>query len=764
MPNFCPPSFYPAVAVPAVARDSRIQFGAIARARFVLLRSLFVLAFCCASRACFAASPDGTTIPSAANIVDSNGGVWTVDGGGLCYINGKRAGNCNSVRTLLFTKGNIYVDSTFGTWWEWIGSGWTSVSSNPGAVESPSGMTVPPAARIVDSSGGVWTLAGGVCFRNGVQAGTCNSLNTLLVVSGVIYARSTNGTWWRWTGSSWWSVVGDPRAVASASGTTIPSAAQITDATGGVWTLNGGVCLLNGFQAANCSSAKTLLFYQNSIYLGSTDGTWWIWNGSGWTSVAGNPQLATSAAVTNASNACLPFAPVTSDVLFASSKKVFAHYFSPMPLSIDNVEPTQDYYNINFLRKSGEHNKFFSAGGYLRQRPLPVYPSSDLNWRLINAEREVSMAIARGITGFTADIFSTTDVVGPNGPIFILLKAAAAVDSRFKIVLVPEAMTQSDVETIVQSVASNPAVYRLPDGRIVLSPWNASYNTASWWSSVLIYLAAHGTSVAFVPQFLGWTANAIAFSSISYGFSDWGTAMPNTWAMLSASTAHNVYGKIWMQAVRAEDYRPKDFLYWEASNSETFRDSWMNAISGGADWANLVTWSDFSESTEVEPYTDATLAGNIGTGYYNLNLYYATWFLTGHQPTISKDVFYYFYRREPVTAAAAAQTRLASVATGIPENNIELLAFLTSPGTLTIQIGGQTYTHDAPGGMTSFKVPLQAGTPQFSLSRNGSTVFSLKGGTQIYGAGGIPSGVQDLTYWSGSVSAAGDCWIVVPNL
>jgi hypothetical protein len=59
--------------------------------------------------------------------------------------------------------------------------------------------------------------------------------------------------------------------------------------------------------------------------------------------------------------------------------------------------------------------------------------------------------------------------------------------------------------------------------------------------------------------------------------------------------------------------------------------------------------------------------------------------------------------------------------------------------------------------MASFNVPSQAGTPLFTLSRNGVDVFSFKGGVQIYGAAGLPSGVQDLTYWNGSASKSGVC-------
>jgi hypothetical protein len=171
----------------------------------------------------------------------------------------------------------------------------------------------------------------------------------------------------------------------------------------------------------------------------------------------------------------------------------------------------------------------------------------------------------------------------------------------------------------------------------------------------------------------------------------------------------------------------------------------------------LVTWNDYSESGQISPYTDATLRGDIGTGYYNMNGYYASWFLTGQQPTITHDVLYYFYRREPGTAAGPAQSQLDANVTGTEQNDIELVAFLTAPGTLKITIGDKSYTQNAAAGVVSFKVPAQPGIPLFTLARNGTDVFSFEGGVQIYGMGGIPSGVQDLTYWSGSAAESGIC-------
>ena len=108
-------------------------------------------------------------------------------------------------------------------------------------------------------------------------------------------------------------------------------------------------------------------------------------------------------------------------------------------------------------------------------------------------------------------------------------------------------------------------------------------------------------------------------------------------------------------------------------------------------------------------------------------------------------------------APAPAQSQTDYVVGGAAENDIELLAFLTAPGELKVTIGGKTYTKNAAAGMVSFKVPSQPGVPLFTLSRNGANVFSFEGGVQIYGASGLPSGVADMTYWSGSAAQSGIC-------
>ena len=319
-----------------------------------------------------------------------------------------------------------------------------------------------------------------------------------------------------------------------------------------------------------------------------------------------------------------------------------------------------DYYNTQFLNKEGESNKWSAQGGFLRQRPLPVNASSDPHWRQINMQHEVATAIARGITGFAFDVMSVDQATNASSQLHLMLAAAQAVDSRFKIMVMPDITalgTDADaVVQIIQSVAKSPAAYKLADGRLVVSAFDANHNSPAWWQNVLNRLKAAGINMAFVPTFLGWTQYADLYQSISYGYADWGTATPQASSLFEddPSIVHGTFGKIFMMPVNSQQYRPKNVQFWEAGNSASFRTGWLNAIQGKADWVQLVTWNDYSESGQVSPYTDNTLNGSIGTGYYDLNGYYATWFLTGRAPTITHDVMYYFYRREPTNASASS--------------------------------------------------------------------------------------------------------------
>lgn len=452
--------------------------------------------------------------------------------------------------------------------------------------------------------------------------------------------------------------------------------------------------------------------------------------------------------------AALPFAPPSP----WQGRRVFAHYFQTFPLSIDNKASAVDYYNVQFLTPTGESGKHVAYGGFLRQRPLAVptlAAPGDFKGR--NMFWEVSMAIARGITGFCYDVLSVAD--GLTGNLPRMLAAAAAVDGRFKIVPMLDMVslgagaTPGVCASVVVACAQSPASYRLADGRLVFSAYNAQLQPLVWWQSLIGLLNSQGINVAFLPVLPSSGQTPGSLLPATWACGGWGTATPGPSAALTAAPAHAA-GIQYMLPVGAQQCRPKANAFWEASNTLAFRNAWQAAIATGADLIQCVTWSDFSESSQVSPCTDATLNPSIGTGFYDLTAYYASWFAYSAPPTITQDVLYWCHRRMPVGAAHSGQVNgmTAVLAGGGPgEDNIEVLAFLTAPGVVKIN-GAQM---NCAAGVTSVKTPLVAGVPVFTLQRNGSNVFSSPGPLTIYGAQGQPSGLLDLTYWSGSVTKAG---------
>jgi hypothetical protein len=159
------------------------------------------------------ASPDGTSVPRAVQIIDSGGNVWTL-AGGVIYENGALAGYSNAVTKLRYNNNTVYQQNAAGGWWSWNGRTWVS-SADP--LSSPDGTSVPGAAHIIDGAENVWTVAAGVIHKNGVLAGYSNAVTKLLYHNYTIFQQNAAGGWWSWNGNSWVSS-GDPTASAAAGG------------------------------------------------------------------------------------------------------------------------------------------------------------------------------------------------------------------------------------------------------------------------------------------------------------------------------------------------------------------------------------------------------------------------------------------------------------------------------------------------------------------------------------------------------------------
>ncbi len=165
-------------------------------------------------------------------------------------------------------------------------------------------------------------------YKNGALAGSSANVTLLLYDNNTIYHENSAGGWCFWNGSSW-QASHDPRKVSSPSGTTIPSATQITDSSGNVWTVSGNVVYKNGALAGSSANAARLLYDNSTIYQENSAGGWWSWNGSSWKSSsdpvpstgatapatgATAPATGTTAPATGATALTISGNPPTSDV------------------------------------------------------------------------------------------------------------------------------------------------------------------------------------------------------------------------------------------------------------------------------------------------------------------------------------------------------------------------------------------------------------------------------------------------------------------
>lgn len=457
----------------------------------------------------------------------------------------------------------------------------------------------------------------------------------------------------------------------------------------------------------------------------------------------------------------LPFEMPSADVFLTAARKVAAHYFPAFPLSINNQPAATDYYNSQYLTIAGEGGSHAAYGGYLRARPLPVPVTP--NTMLVNMQREVAMALSRGITVFYFDITNLADAVSPTGHLQTLLAAAAEVDRRFVVMPMLDmnaltGITPAQIVALMVALKGKPCIGALLDGRVVLAAYDAPLQNAAWWQSVMTALNAANINVAFMPIILGAPTDAGALNSVSFAVGGWGTATPGPSAAMAANVASAVKAGLgYVMPIMTQQYRPKAGVYWEAQNSQTFRNSWMAAINSQPDMVQIITWSDFSESGQVQPYTDASLNPAIGTGFFDLNAYYAAWYVTGVQPPIDRDTLYFFQRKEVTASLHPKQPNGMTLVAGAGPvtDNLEVVALLSQPGNVKIAQYNAVASWPAPAGISVYSTPLEAGFATLSLQRNGSNVFSALGPIQVYDKTGLPSGVLDLTYWSGSISRDG---------
>lgn len=415
-------------------------------------------------------------------------------------------------------------------------------------------------------------------------------------------------------------------------------------------------------------------------------------------------------------------------------RKVLAHYVPNFPVSIDNVDGADDYYQLQYLSPEGEGGIHASYGGLLRDRPLPRKHTDQPDWRIADFTTEIDQAKSVGIDGFAIDVIeprAQSDTVDN-------LLAAAARDANFDILITADmsgplsSLSVDEVVADISTYLAAPAAYRLADGTPVLSAFAAERQRPEWWAAVLHALtAALHTKIAFVPIFVDVSDNIAEYDSISYGFSAWGGRSPRGMTLSDhapgspgdlINQAHR-RGKIWMQSVPFQDSRPRNGIFEESLNGMTNRMAWQLANEKGAEWVQLITWNDYAESTAMAP--------SVAHGWrmLDLNAYDIATFKWGKPPKVARDALFVSYRIQPVAALPAyPETLLMHPVpnTTAPRDAIEVVSFATAPAQIEIATADQLTSCSAATGRGICVAPLRPGSFTVTMTRHDVVVASAQ--------------------------------------
>lgn len=449
-----------------------------------------------------------------------------------------------------------------------------------------------------------------------------------------------------------------------------------------------------------------------------------------------------------------PFEQPSLASLHASPKEVSAHWHW-FPISFDKESATSDYYATQFLTLTGESGKHETYGGYLRERPVPRLACSEADWELLDAAWDVTLAKQIGIDGFFLNMWNSDSIWHRLTAIFdgATKVGGFGIVPNFDLSIMKGLDDQALSDFIVKvmsEVKDEPSLHRMPDGRVVIGTFYGHGRPPSFYQGIKDRLKSDlGIGVFVVPVFLG-TGSAELFAeyaSVSDLLAGWGTAIPEEPGdAQSVADKAKAAGKPWMHPVLAQDLRPHAQSFQEAQNSAALRTTWEGILASDQDWAQIVSWNDHAEHHSLRPSTGKQW------GFYDLTAYYITWFKTGKRPPIVRDALYYFHRVHPSGAVPTHQSLVAECTANCPaRDEIEVVALLTGPGTIEIEVGGKTAENPAPAGMSTFRVALAPGRPRFRLRRGDTVPIDFESAFEIRET----VAVQDLLYRaSGSLRAA----------
>lgn len=212
---------------------------------------------------------------------------------------------------------------------------------------------------------------------------------------------------------------------------------------------------------------------------------------------------------------------------------------------------------------------------------------------------------------------------------------------------------------------------------------------------------------------------------------------------------------------------PGDFLWY---------DRWQQILSLQPRFLEIVTWNDYGESHYIgrldSPHGDdgnsKWVYGFPHNGWLDMAVPFISAYHDGAAdpaPYITEDQIVYWFRPTlkgldcdaTDTTLADANNSSGNYFKGRPygwetmEDKVYVVSLLTEPGSLTITVGGNPVTVDAPPGAAKFSVDMVPGAVSFSLARGGATVVEGTAGMEVLDH--CPCGIYNFNPYTGTIPA-----------
>jgi len=142
---------------------------------------------------------------------------------------------------------------------------------------------------------------------------------------------------------------------------------------------------------------------------------------------------------------------------------------------------------------------------------------------------------------------------------------------------------------------------------------------------------------------------------------------------------------------------------WEYSmdyGAAHYIDGWMRALDSRSTFVNIQTWDDFSENSAID---DSNTAGR---SWLELTRYLAGWFKLGRPPAVEEEQVFLFHPKQLVSAQldqASAHVRSPRFRhRGGLADYVDVVSILRSPANITVTVGGESWTFQAPAGLSEW--------------------------------------------------------------